>query len=93
MQGPDIARKYTLTPSNFQLLLKFFEFLSACPYNLDKDLSQLFERSLEIAFNSRVKGFAGQERIRQGILSSVAKLIERILDNVSLGPHCAQIIM
>ena len=80
----EMQQVYTLTPSNFQLLLKFFEFVSQCPYALDENLIELVERVLPIAFNSRIKGFASQDRVKFSILKSVTSSLINILENKSL---------
>lgn len=39
-----------ITPSNFQLLVGFLDFVGKCPYPLDQDVGELLETVLDIAF-------------------------------------------
>ena len=65
------------------MILSFLEFVSECPYDLDQDLIDLFEKILNIAFTLPLKGFNLNimEQVHAKILSKAAAYVDKTLNN------------
>ena len=83
-----------MKPSNYGMILSFLEFVADCPYNLDQELLDLYEKILDIAFTMPLKGFNSniQNKIRAKILSKAAYFIDSTLNNYKVQKDVHSII-
>ena len=65
------------------LLVKFFEYLSVCQCEIEQEIEYLLQKCLKIVFQSPIKGFANNRRVRVDIYRSVTRALEIILRNAS----------
>jgi hypothetical protein len=90
-KSKSFTRSY-LRPSNFQLMIKFFEFFSVCPFKVDQPLGDLFEKCVRFIFTAEVKGFQQNELMKESILAKVALYLDQTLKNDKLQGDCHTII-